>query len=131
MKKVLIGLVMTALLLATIAAWGASKLPGPPQQFTNWPQIDEKWGACPDGRLIQIKYYAKDANFLNPGASVYSDGQGPFVWIYYTDKDEDADARWYVAFDGAFYWMFSTMEEITARWPAPCDIPRMLKEQKL
>ena len=131
MKRVLVGLVLTGLLLAAIVAWGASQLPGPPEQFKDWPQVGEKWGACPDGRLLQIKAYAKDANFENPGALVYSDDQGPFVWIYFTDKDEAADTRWFVAFDGVTFWMFNTMEEIAARWSSPCDIPRPLREQPL
>ena len=129
MKKFLSALL--ALVFTVSLAAAASRLPGPPEQFKDWPQIGEKWAACPDSRLLQIKFYAKDANFEIPGAASYSDVQGTFLWIYYTDKNEESDARWYVAFDGEAFWMFSTMDEIAARWASPCYIPRPLKEQKL
>ena len=117
-------MLLTVVLLAAL-----SVIPGPPEQFKDWPQIDERTGICPDGRLINQKAFAKQAIYANVGAMRMEDAQGPFVWVYYTDKDVDADSQWVAVYDGEKYLM-GTLAEVRAQWPGPCDIPRPLPESK-
>ena len=115
--------VFLALALLGSPAVAATKIPGPPQTFTDWTRVGAGVGRCDDGRGILIKQYAKVQTFENVGAVIFEDAIGEFVWIYYTDKDEDVDAQWVAWFDGTNYWM-GPLDEIKSLFPNPCDIPR-------
>lgn len=108
-----------------------STLPGPPEQFKDWPRVGLQMGRCPDGRVIVIKQYAKTPNYDNVGAITMEDQVGVFLWVYYTAKDEDAPAKWYAWLDGRdgkFYMGDQT--DVRAYADSPCDIVRPALEQK-
>ena len=128
MKKFL--LACLALVFSVSSVFALSVVPGPPERFKNWPQLAERQGACPDSRLLKLTAYAKDADFINAGVVVYSDNAGPFVWIFYTEKDEEANARWVVIFDGTKY-VQGSIDEIAKLFKSPCDIPRPNPEQRM
>ncbi len=125
-KLALIGFLALALMLLGWigGAYGAPQIPGPPERFKDFPaQMGERWGKCEGERRVQIKFFGREATQEFPNTAVYSDQFGEFIWIFYSDKDEDVDARWIVVYTGEAYFQLS-MEEIKKLWPSPCDIPR-------
>lgn len=120
-------LAAATIVVFAVVAFSASKLPGPPTYFKDWPRSGVGLGRCPDERVLKIDAFSKDASHANVSAWEISDAAGPFVWVLWTEKDEEvlfADARWVAWFDGDSYWMGTPQELLDLFGNSPCHIPR-------
>ena len=130
MKKLLLALA-GVLFLATSAFAELTKVPGIPDVAKKFEQSSQRFGMCPDGRFLIIKLFAKDAKFEYAGLAIFEDDGGEFVWVYYTDKNEEADISWIVFKDAQGTFWKGTVKEVSEKiGSSPCDIARPLPGQK-